>query len=421
MNIMKLSETEKKLMKFMDEIEIIDCHEHLEPEDTRISKTLDVFTLFSHYTKGDLLISGMKENDYNELYSQDVPLEIRWKKFTPFWKYIRHTSYSRAVLIALKKFYGFDDITEENYIVISQKIQEFNKPGIYKKILRDACNIKTCLTQCGRTKLGTDLLTSVMPMLYDLETKEGLLHPDFAPGVEIRTLDDYMLEIEKYIVRVKKEGAVGLKMVSLPYSETDRKEAEDIFNGISSGRMEVSISTRPFFTRPTLLRNYLTDYAINLAGKYDMVVAVHTGYWGDFRDLHPLHMIPLLIKHPDVRFDIYHLGYPWVRDTLMLGKGFPNVWLNFCWTHIISQRFATEALDEAIDLIPVNKILAFGGDYRCSSLEKIYGHLTMAEEDIAKVLAKRLEDGELNEEDVEYIIKRWFYDNAVELYKLRLK
>lgn len=418
---MKLSQTEKEILKIIDGIEIIDCHEHLSPEEDRTSKNLDVFTLFSHYTKGDILRSGMKEEDYNCLFNKESPVEIRWKKFSPFWKNIRYTSYCRAVLIALEKFYGFDDITEENCGLISQRIKEFNKPGIYKKILRDTCNIKTCLTQCGRTDTGTELLTPVMPMLYSLEKKEDLLHPVFEPDASIKTLDDYMEAMERYVVRVKKEGAVGLKMVSLPYSQTNRNEAESIFQKISSGKMEIPVKKCPFFSSPSPLHSYLIDYGINLAGKYDMVVAVHTGYWGDFRDLHPLHIIPLLIKYPDVRFDVYHLGYPWVRETLMLGKGFSNVWLNFCWTHIISQRFAMDAVDEAIDLVPVNKILAFGGDYLHTALEKVYGHLTMAKEDIARVLAKRMEDGRLKEEQAEYIIKRWFRDNPVELYNLKLK
>lgn len=417
---MNLSKTEKELFALMDGMEIIDCHEHLAPEEVRLKTNVDVFTLFSHYTKHDLFMAGMSKEDYDSLFKQDIPIETRWKTFAPFWKNIRYTSYSRAVLISLKKFYGFDDITEKNYIPVSEKIKEFNKPGIYKKVLRDACRIRTCLTQCGMTDLGTDLLTPLMPLFCNPVKKEELLHPPFAPEAEIKCLDDYMSAIERYVLKVKNEGAVGLKMHSFPYSETDREEALSCFKKISSGEMYVPEKTCPFFTGSTPLRSYITDRAISIAGRHNLVVAVHTGYWGDFRDLHPLHMIPLLIKHPDVRFDIYHLGYPWVRDTLMLGKGFANVWLNFCWTHIISQKFAMDGLDEAIDLVPVNKILAFGGDYRASAVEKVYGHLVMAKEDISRVLAKRLEDGTLKEKQAEYMIKKWFRDNPVELYSLDL-
>ena len=150
-----------------------------------------------------------------------------------------------------------------------------------------------------------------------------------------------------------------------------------------------------------------------------MVIAVHTGYWGDFRELDPLHMIPMLERFPDTKFDIYHLGYPWVRETLMLGKGFPNVWLNFCWTHIISQRFAVAGLDEAIDLVPMNKILIFGGDYSLA-VEKVYGHLVMAREDVAEVMARRLREGLMSESQAMDVIRKWFWDNPKELYNLDL-
>ena len=130
-------------------------------------------------------------------------------------------------------------------------------------------------------------------------------------------------------------------------------------------------------------------------------------------------VIPILQRHPKARFDIYHLGYPWVRETLMLGKGFANVWLNLCWTHIISQRFAVAGLDEAIDLVPMNKLLAFGGDYNLP-VEKVYGHLVMAREDIAEVLARRIERGLMSETQALDLVRQWFWDNPVELYRLPL-
>ena len=120
-----------------------------------------------------------------------------------------------------------------------------------------------------------------------------------------------------------------------------------------------------------------------------------------------------------MRFDLYHLGYPWVQESLMLGKGFPNVWLNFCWTHIISQRFAMDALDEAIDLIPMNKLIGFGGDYYLP-VEKVYGHLTMAREDIARVLAARIERGQFTEDQALGLAHKWLRDNPAELYRLKL-
>ena len=409
---MNLSDREQSLVNAMEEFEIIDAHEHLGPEKGRLEMDVDVFTLFSHYTHGDLLVAGMSEPDYQSLSNQDIPLERRWAIFKPYWEQIRYGSYARAALIAAEKFYGFDDINGTTYQPLSEAIRKANTPGLYQRVLADACNIRTALTQCGSTDLGTPLLTPVMPMNYPTETWPDLAHPPYEVEAAVQTLDEYIEVRRRYVLRMKSEGAVGLKMMSNPNDVPKRKEALAAFNSLRDG-------TAQRLPQWNALRDYVMDETIAFGFSQDMVICVHTGYWGDFRTLDPLHMIPILERHHKARFDIYHVGYPWVREALMLGKGFHNVWLNLCWTHIISQRFAMDALDEAIDLIPMNKILAFGGDYGIP-VEKTYGHLVMAREDVARVMGPRIERGQFTEDRALQIIKQWFWENPKELYGLKL-
>jgi len=413
-----LSETAQALLKEIATLEIIDCHEHLGPEKNRVAAQVDVFTLFSHYTRGDLAVAGMSQAQYDSLFNRDIPLGRRWAIFEPFWQQIRWGSYARAALIAARKFYGADDINADTAEAISEAMQKANTPGLYDRVLRQACNIRTALTQCGSTHLGCEpahgglpLLTPVMPLAYETETWRALSRPAFEPAAAVRSLDDYLDAVRRYVASVKAEGAVGLKMRANPYGEPRRDEALSAFESLKSG----SVSRLPV---PNPLRDYVVDHTIAVATEHDLVVCVHTGYWGDFRQLDPLHMIPLLQRHPKARFDIYHVGYPWVREALMLGKGFPNVWLNFCWTHIISQKFATDALDEAIDLVPMNKLLAFGGDYNMP-VEKVYGHLVMAREDVARVLARRVDGGQMTAAQALGLARKWFVDNPMSLYRLR--
>ena len=75
------------------------------------------------------------------------------------------------------------------------------------------------------------------------------------------------------------------------------------------------------------------------------------------------------------------------------------------------------ALNEIIDLVPVNKIIAFGGDYRVC-VQKVYGHLVMAREVIAQILADRIEDGDFDKEYAMYLAKLWFYENPCRIYNL---
>ncbi len=403
---------ERSLIEAISEFEIIDAHEHLPPEEERVERAVDVFTLFSHYTRGDLYVAGMSAADYESLFDTRIPLDRRWELFAPYWTQILYGSYARAALLAAAELYDCREISDQTYVALSERMQGANRAGIYHWVLREKCRIRVALTQCGRTDLGTPLLKPVMPMLAATSTWRELVHMSPDGMTAPRTLDDYLQSARQYITRVRDEGAVGLKIIAAPFGEPDRRAAAEAFADLQSGCVDALPANNP-------LRDYAVEDAIAFATEQDMVICVHTGYWGDFRSLDPLHMIPVLQRHPNARFDMYHLGYPWVRESLMLGKGFPNVWLNLCWTHIISQEFATSALDEAIDLIPMNKLIAFGGDYGMP-VEKVYGHLVMAREDIARVLARRIVAGGISESQALDLAHRWLWDNPRDLYRLRV-
>jgi len=122
------------------------------------------------------------------------------------------------------------------------------------------------------------------------------------------------------------------------------------------------------------------------------------------------------IDYPDVKFDLYHVGYPYVRDAIMLGKSRGNVWMNMCWTYILSPHFAYDALTEMLEMVPGSKIIGFGGDY--SVVEKIYGHLVMARQIIAKALASKVYDGTLTFDGAVSLAYNMLYETPKKLYRL---
>ena len=75
---------------------------------------------------------------------------------------------------------------------------------------------------------------------------------------------------------------------------------------------------------------------------------------------------------------------------------------------------ARAALHEMLDSVPLNKIFGFGGDYRYPELS--YAHLMMARRNIARVLAERVEDGSLTEEEAASTAKWLLYDNPAKLF-----
>lgn len=417
---MKLSTIEGNLVRAFEEFEIVDAHEHIPPERVRLELKVDALTLFSCYTRTDLITAGMSVEAYERIHDPMIPLEERWNLFSPHLQNIRYGSYARPAFMAAKEFYGFDDINDGNYKALSERMSAANRPGIYRRVLRERCKIRIALTQDGVISqfhspeyYDLDLL---LPLMFlneyaAVRSRKDIDKSASKLGMGVRTLDDYLDLTRRGIEKWMSEGVVGLKMWQL-HDEPDRGQAVALFDSLLRDEKKHLPERNPLCT-------YLTDNILSIASELGLVVAVHTGMWGDFRTLDPKHLIPAIIRHPGTKFDLYHMGMPWVRDAGIIGKNFPNVWLNLCWSHIVSPRMVCSALDEWIDLVPMNKIIAFGGDYD-KQVEKVYGHLVMARENIARVLGGRVSDGLMTEGEAIDIARKWFYYNPKELYKLRI-
>ena len=404
----------RRMLTEISRWEVIDCHEHLPEEEERLATPVDAMTLFSHYTHNDLITAGMARADYDRLFDHAVPLDERWALVKPYWERIRFTGYSRPVLLAIQRFYGCDDLTEATYQVISERMQAENTPGIYGRVLRDACHIRLCLTQIGRVPhANRDLLVPLLPCgaFASAPGADEVQRRAAAYGMTVDSLADFVEIMRRDVHQAREDGAVGLKMSAQVNRMPARGVAEAAFRHLMAG----------YEHDRGVLDDYLLGELLEIADDENLVVAVHCGLiwtnWQNFTQLHPRHMIPLLMAHPRTRFDLYHAGLPWMRETGAIGKSFPNVWLNLCWTHIMAPAMTASALNEWLEMVPYTKILGFGGDYG-KPVEKVYGHLQLALRNIATVLAGRVAEGWMTEDEALRVAHAWLWDNPVELYRL---
>jgi len=402
-------------MERMEELEIIDAHEHLPPESERLKLKVDVCFLFSHYTRNDLISAGMTSTEYERMLNPEIPLDERFNILERFLPFIRFGSYARPVFIALRDIYGYSEINRQNYREISEKMAEVNKPGIYSKILVEKCKAKFALTQAGRTDYTEPFLIPILPLDFValVRSREEVERRGASLNMTINTLDDYLAWMKQRLETWKQnERVAGLKTSALPRKEPPptRQRAEEAFKAIMNGNASEEDRND--------LNLFLTEETFKLCAELDLVIAVHSGVWGDFRRLDPRLMIPQFSRHPETKFDLYHMGMPWVRDAAFIGKNFPNVYLNLCWSHIVSPMMVRTSLPEYIDIVPVNKIIAFGGDYSAPALEKVWGHLVMARENIAHALAQLIDDGRLDLNEALWLVRLWFYENPARLYGL---
>jgi hypothetical protein len=87
-----------------------------------------------------------------------------------------------------------------------------------------------------------------------------------------------------------------------------------------------------------------------------------------------------------------------------------------CWGHIISPEAARRGLVEWLDVVPANKISAFGGDY--CFVDGIYGHQYLARHNVAAALAQKVADGSFDLARAKEIARWVLVDNPVRLFGL---
>ena len=85
-----------------------------------------------------------------------------------------------------------------------------------------------------------------------------------------------------------------------------------------------------------------------------------------------------------------------------------------CWAHAISPVASMRALSEWLETVPYKKILAFGGDYML--VDGTYGHQKLARMNVAKVLARKIEEGLFTTDRANEIASSLFYKNPAALY-----
>jgi predicted TIM-barrel fold metal-dependent hydrolase len=159
---------------------------------------------------------------------------------------------------------------------------------------------------------------------------------------------------------------------------------------------------------------------IQRAIEIDLPIQIHTGLQegsGNFLvNSNPLHLVNLLIEYREARFDLFHAGYPYQGEMATLGKNFANAYVDLCWVHVISPWVARQTLHELIETVPANKIFAFGGDY--FFVEGTYGHACMARNNVAKVLAEKVEMDYLTEDEAVALARRYLRENAIRFFRL---
>jgi hypothetical protein len=292
---MELTPLARELYEAISELTIIDAHEHLPDEADYLAKGYSGFNMFANYFRLDLVSAGL-DATFAETMRDDTasPPEDWWPKIRPFYEAAKHTSYGRALRITARDLYGVSDINDRTIGELAAKVRADNTPGLYRRVLQERCGIRysiTCLDSPGgpgsqSPRLGDDPGLRAITRLLDIPGQckgHGSFYAE-RNGRRIETLDD-LAEAAQTLPREElADGAVGFKLAVGDYAAPDPAAAAEELNEELRGHC-AGLAAQP------ALRDWLLDKLFDVAVQADVPVAVHTGYWGDFRRLDPKFML----------------------------------------------------------------------------------------------------------------------------------
>jgi predicted TIM-barrel fold metal-dependent hydrolase len=234
-------------------------------------------------------------------------------------------------------------------------------------------------------------------------------------------LKDYVATLRNEFEAAVQRGIVGVKSGLayhriLHYANVEESKARHLFKVVMESEQDKEYT----FEEIKPLQDYIMHQIIQLAKEFDLPMVIHTGLQaGDgniIENANPTHLANLFLQYRDVRFSLYHGGYPFGSELASLAKNFRNVYIDMCWLYIISPSYSERYLHEWLETVPANKIMAFGGDYH--NVENVYGHSVIARQIISKVLTDKVQSGYITEKEAMDIVLMILRDNAISFYGL---
>jgi hypothetical protein len=417
----------RNLNDHIRQIAIVDSHEHLMKEPQWLSDgPADVLAdLISNYVPADFISAGADPQAVERLTRNDDPdIEGRWAAVAKAWEKIRFTGYGEGVRTVARAIYDIDEFCPEQFRAAQPKLDALRQPGERLRLLRDQAKLDHIQTDdfihaCLPDESGPDFF------LYDLSWRPfGCGEIEVAclareTGVTVNNLDTLRQAMEALF---EKYAACAIAMKSQhAYDRTLRWVERDAGDAERSLQAVLKNPDAPDEAASLCLGDWCMDQGCLLAAEYNLPFKIHTGYLaGNHRmpidRINSGHLCPLLTKHPDTRFVLMHIAYPYSDELIALTKHYPNVWADLCWAWSINPLASADFVRRFIHAAPLNKLFGFGGDTQWPTSALAYS--LQARKWLTKALSAEVADGELTEAEAMEVATCLLRENQLACFDL---
>jgi predicted TIM-barrel fold metal-dependent hydrolase len=417
--------TYDSMKSYIDQIKVIDTHSH---QGMPWKKRHNLFDA-GMYLHTDLISAGMPEYTLEMKERHDA--SEYWDHTEAYLRFCRTTSYYTQFIYNYSELYGLEGsvLTKADFLKYSSEMDDkFKNYGDWLDSCFERCNIDYMFADRVWQPFDTNFNQKYFRYVFRIDelvldvtssaqekkiTNAGSLKLLSKDELPVPDLQSYLSYIDEIIESLIEHDVVSFKIGlayhrSIDFAKTEHNLAEQLFLQQTFSDIEKK-----------KLQDFIVSYIVNKSIDYKIPVQIHTGYRHGNRSLldtgHPMKLLHLIYSNPKAQFVLFHGGFPWMGDYMVLGKNFPNVYLDIVWLPQLSRSAAIRTLHEILDCVPYNKI-CWGSDV--GNIDDAAGSLELGREVVARVLSERIDNGWISEEIAHDIAQRIFRENAIDIFNL---
>jgi hypothetical protein len=407
----------------LHEVPVYDVHEHHMPENLG-ERDVGLLQLLRHSYS-----DWCRERPYALPGAPPSRERVEWGDgWDAVSRYVEGSgsnAFVRTLVTGLGELYDLPggEITEQNWRSLDAQVRERHADPSWNASVMARARIERVLTD-PYTDVMLDPRTTLGELYRGAARVNGLAfgwHPDVRDhsgnngqemarslGAPVNTFDEYVDFLELFVSSAGERSQIVLKN-ALAY---DRD--------LSFGEPHQDAARRAWGDRdpPANVRKAFGDFVVDrlcsLAGKYDIPFQTHLGT-ALIGGSHPMLIEGLLKRHPNTRFLLMHLAYPWSRDLLGLAFVHRNVWLDLTWAPMLSPSHFKLALHEAIEVLPDESRMMIGGD--AWHVEETYAALGLARRLIGEVLQEKVDAGYVRPDHAVRLGRKILCENARKFFR----
>ncbi len=427
--------TKQDWIEYQRQLPKIDTHEHLPPEKALLDHPADILDmLFFPYNCDTLWSAGCTDAEWKQLTDKTLPLQQRCELLEKYLPAIRYAAVFRAFARTMALEFGEKTVDAQSLCRADAKLQAKMKKPFYDDAM-DHLNIRGSINfhLYDAAELFPGERLRFVPNVTDMlpQGREDVARLEKASGVKIYTLEGLLHAVDLMFESYAAAGVRAIKFSSgywrtLHYAAPDRQLAAQQLESVLAAQANGDDYNNG---RPLLRKSYeevaaledcMVHHMLALCEQHGFAAVFHVGMhaWNDNdpERTRAHYLRNVIRRYSGVNFILLHVGIPYFEEAVLMARYYPNVCLDLTWTHICSPRLAREIVHRILEQVPVNKVFAFGGDY--GYILALRGHLEIAMENLAVVMAESVAEGILDEEQGKEILRSWYFDNPNRVYGL---